>query len=248
MVVFATLTAAPARGQVELSWRVEGKAPERAQVTLSALEQVELVRVDLQYEREVKVKGVPLATLLERLPGDGDLVLAHFSNGMIVPLPDAKGMARLAPFVATSLWVEDGQGAGAWQALPPVAKKEAAGSDVRPIRFEGNKLIISERWHPAVPAKAQAIFAPWEHTNALTNSNASRRRRFVRSSSRGRHPPRSLAEPCSSNDADSVTGLEAKAPPSGGTLSTRCRCTRTAAPSRSSCTCATASQMHQRRG
>jgi cytochrome c5 len=167
MTVGAAPVSQPTSGQIELIWRLDGTS-HREMLTLSTLPQVELVRADLQYDRQVRVKGVALASLIERLPGEGDLVLAHFSNGMIVPLPDAKGMVRLAPFVATSLWVEDEPGSGSWQALPPVSKKGSVGTDVRPIRFDGNKLVISERWHPAVPSKAQAVFSPWEHTNALT--------------------------------------------------------------------------------
>lgn len=161
-------------GSVELSWQVGGKAG-RSEVSLEALPQVELEQADVQYDRTVRFKGVKLAALLEKLPGEGDLVLARFKNGMVVPLPDAEGLERLGAAVATALWVD-----GAWAPLPPVCKPGARERDVRPTRFDDNKLMVKERWHPDVPAPALATFTPWQHANALAGLERTDRDRFSR--------------------------------------------------------------------
>lgn len=151
----------PPAGTLELRWQVGGKA-RRLAVPLEGLTQSEVERTDLQYARPLRFRGVPLSALLAKLPGDGTLVLAHFENGMVVPLPDAKGLERLAPFVATRAWSGD-----AWGELPPASKPGTKDRDVRPTRFAGNKLVLTDRWHPNVPEAAQATFSPWMHVNAL---------------------------------------------------------------------------------
>jgi len=96
LILSAVLSASPvqaptAPGTVELRWQVGGKA-RRLAVRLEGLTQSEVERTDLQYARSLRLRGVPLSALLEKLPGDGTLVIAHFENGMVVPLPDAKGL------------------------------------------------------------------------------------------------------------------------------------------------------------
>ena len=40
-------------------------------------------------------------------------------------------------------------------------------ADARPIFFTGNKIVVAEKWHPAVPEAAQPEFSPWNHTDTL---------------------------------------------------------------------------------
>ena len=90
MLSFA-LVVVLSSSSIEVRWSSAGKV-ERAVVVLDTLSQVEREQADVQYERSLRCKGVPLAQLVGKVQGEGDLVVAHFQNGMVVPLPDAKGL------------------------------------------------------------------------------------------------------------------------------------------------------------
>src|SRR5262249_3936170 len=45
--------------------------------------------------------------------------------------------------------------------------KKGAMADARPIVFHGNKVVVAERWHPAVAPGAQPAFSPWAHVDTL---------------------------------------------------------------------------------
>lgn len=174
MVSFPVLFVVLSSSVVQLRWSAAGK-PEQSVVKLEALPPVEREQHDVQYARKVRSRGVRVAQLIDKLPGDGALVLAHFQNGMIVPLPDAKGLERLGAFVATSVWEDD-----AWTAPPPVYKPGAKDRDVRPIRFEGNKLMVKDRWHPDLKDSALAVFTPWMHVDALVALERTSREAYAR--------------------------------------------------------------------
>ena len=96
------------------------------------------------------------------------LVLLHFHNGMIVPLPfrDARAMKRLDPLIAL------GRSAAAdapyLAEFPPIDRSVEGYADVRQVTFAGNKLVVSERWHPELSAQAIESFSPWQTTSSLT--------------------------------------------------------------------------------
>jgi mono/diheme cytochrome c family protein len=73
---------------------------------------------------------------------------------MAVPLTfrDAAAMKRLDP----------------WLAIGSFAPIRAKGQppEARPITFAGNKIVVAERWHPAVPEGARE-FSPWDHVDSL---------------------------------------------------------------------------------
>lgn len=130
---------------------------------------VDLTRPDAQLGGVRAFRGIPIAELIEGYGPDAssDLALLHFANGMVVPLPfrDAPVMARLAPFVA--------RGMESYRRGPirigrfPALRKKDAYADARPIVFTGNKVVVSDLWHPSVGAAAQAAFSPWAHTDSL---------------------------------------------------------------------------------
>lgn len=159
---------------IELNWQSGGKL-QSSFVVLDTLAQVEREQPDVQYDRVVRSKGVPLAALLAQLPGEGDLVVARFQNGMQVPLPDAEGLERLGAFVAVSVWAD-----GAWAAPPPLYKPGARDRDWRPTRFAGNKLMVTQRWFPGLADPEQAAFTPWLHVNALAGLERTSREALAR--------------------------------------------------------------------
>ena len=136
------------------------------------LETIEIY--DAQYQQAHAYRGIFLGALLERVAPDAgtDLAILHFANGMAIPLPfrDREVMKRLDPFVARGMRAE-ANGPVVNGLFPRITKKEARSdgrADARPIAFTGNKVVVIERWHPAVPAKALGVFSPWVHADTLT--------------------------------------------------------------------------------
>jgi hypothetical protein len=143
---------------------------ERAQsLSLDLLPLVEVERFDAQYGGVRAFRGIRLETVIERFaPGPSlDLAILHFANGMAVPVQfrDAAVMKRLDPFIARGMETHR-KGPIKTDFFPDIPKKGAM-PDVRPIEFHGNKVVVAERWHPAVPPGAQPAFSPWAHTDTL---------------------------------------------------------------------------------
>jgi mono/diheme cytochrome c family protein len=136
----------------------------------SKLALLEVRRRDVQYGDTFTFRGVPLQTLLERggAPAQIDLALLHFANGMQVPYAfrDPELVKQLDLFVAVS--IRRAPGRPFTTAFPPVSRARGGLVDVRPIAFGANKLVVSDRAHPAVPKAAQATFSPWLHVDSLT--------------------------------------------------------------------------------
>jgi mono/diheme cytochrome c family protein len=145
--------------------------PQTVDLDTLPLETVEIY--DAQYQQAKAYRGIFLRALLDRVaPAPGiDLAILHFANGMAIPLPfrDREVMSRLDPFVARGLRAEP-NGPIVNGLFPRITKKEAKAdgrADARPIAFSGNKVVVIERWHPAVPAKALGVFSPWTHADTL---------------------------------------------------------------------------------
>jgi mono/diheme cytochrome c family protein len=135
------------------------------------LETIEIY--DAQYGRAHAYRGIYLRALLERVAPEAgiDLAILHFANGMAIPLPfrDREVMKRLDPFVARGLRAEP-NGPVVNGAFPRIAKQQSKAdgrADARPIKFAGNKMVVIERWHPTVSAKALGVFSPWVHADTL---------------------------------------------------------------------------------
>jgi|APLak6261678615_1056124.scaffolds.fasta_scaffold01097_2 cytochrome c5 len=161
----------PPAGQLIDVWiRPSGDAPRKPiTIDLSTKPKTEVTRDDFQYEgMKAKYRGVSLRALLDTLerPGRTDLALLHFNNGMIIPLPtdDYELMKTLDPFVATELKVND-----LWiTAFPMVTKKGAEGRDVRPLKFQFNKVVVGTNLHPFTSKAAQADgFSPFFFADSL---------------------------------------------------------------------------------
>jgi mono/diheme cytochrome c family protein len=146
--------------------------PEMAPATridLDSLPLVEVERFDAQYGSPGTFTGVPLEALIARIqvPTHADLALLHFANGVVVPLAyrDRAVMKRLQPFVARGMHLPDsGMTLGKFR---PVTSAVRGFLDVPLIEFAGNKLVVAERWHPDVPARAERDLSPWVHVDSL---------------------------------------------------------------------------------
>jgi mono/diheme cytochrome c family protein len=137
---------------------------------LAAGRSMDVVRMDPQYGSDQHYRGVELVSLIQRYepPPEVDTAILHFANGMAVPVPfrDRAVMAKIDAFVVIARRAAPGK--GAWQARLPSIPKPGAVEDVRPITFGGNKIAVQGRWHPMVPAAAEAVFSPWLHVDTLT--------------------------------------------------------------------------------
>ena len=173
-----TAASAPAPSEIELWVRGPGKlvgdeAPrQRSQrVNLDHVHLVTTGRFDVQYGRATTYRGIGLWSLLARFAPEAplDLAILHFANGMAVPLPfrDAAAMKRLAPFVARGMAAAPNQPMQIG-VFPSIPKKDAR-ADARPITFSGNKIIVADKWHPAIADKVQTTFSPWSHTDTLVS-------------------------------------------------------------------------------
>jgi mono/diheme cytochrome c family protein len=145
---------------------------ERVQhVDLDALPLKEVTHVDVQYAGAFPYRGIPLGEVIRLYgPTPGvDLALLHFANGMQIPFAfrDEQWAKRLDPFLARGIRLGPGQPLRVgW--FPNISQAREGFVDVRPITFVGNKLVVSDVAHPAVPAAAQTVLSPWLHADSLT--------------------------------------------------------------------------------
>jgi mono/diheme cytochrome c family protein len=171
----APLKADPGPGRVEIWQRQAGKGAEARKdvraFELDALPLVETRRPDPQYAGWFSYRGVPLQSLLERYapPAGVDLALLHFANGMQVPFAfrDAAYVGRADVFVARAIRPSPGA-AFVVGTFPNISRPREGFVDVRPITFAGNKVVVRDPAHPAVPAAAAGVLSPWMHVDTLT--------------------------------------------------------------------------------
>jgi mono/diheme cytochrome c family protein len=125
-------------------------------------------RYDAQYDRVARYRGVPLRAFLEGFTADEtlDLAILHFANGMAIPFAfrDRTAAARLDPFVARAYKPSRKE---PFTSAFPAIRKEGAVPDPRPTQFSGNKLVVSDRWHPEVAPTTEAAFSPWARADTL---------------------------------------------------------------------------------
>jgi hypothetical protein len=143
-------------------------APAR-RVDLDSLTPTRVERFDAQYGGTRVFAAVPLQALLDQVkaPASADLALLHFANGIVVPLPyrDLAVMRRLQPWVARGMHLADkGMTVGEFD---PITGKVREYIDVPVVKFVGNKVVVAERWHPDVPARAEKDLSPWAHVDSL---------------------------------------------------------------------------------
>lgn len=167
--------AGPVDGRVVDIW-VRGHdarasaAPTRGQSRRLDLDRVPLAtveRYDAQYERVGRYRGTSLSQALRNFSPDAqlDLAILHFRNGMAVPVAfrDRVVMERLDPFIARAL-LSPTKGRLATKPFPPI---ESGPVNRRPIAFSGNKIVVSDSWHPEVAAATG--FSPWARVDTLVS-------------------------------------------------------------------------------
>jgi cytochrome c553 len=137
-------------------------------IDLDRMSATEGVRVDAQYGAARTLRSVPIEAIIHRYapPEDVDTAILHFANGMAVPLSfrSPEVMRRLRPAVARAIKLD-----GNWTAeFPILSRTDTDYFDVRPTRFQGNKIVVAELWHPALLSGTERAFSPWRHTDTLT--------------------------------------------------------------------------------
>jgi len=125
---------------------------------------------DLQYKKSRTYRGFYVADVLKRYkrPKGVDLALLHFGNKLVIPYPlstrgATKKARRLRVFVAVA-W----KGKKKWRyQFPAVRKKDILFRDHRPIRFKGNKVVVTSRWHPHLSKAVAKAINVWRYAGSL---------------------------------------------------------------------------------
>jgi len=149
---------------------------------LKKLKKTTVKLFDIQYGAEKNYRGFWLDTLIAKYPAppSGDLILLHFANGMIIPLP-ADPAARRAQKVFVAL--EIAETPGQWQGdFKTVEKKSLTFKSPLPINFSGNKVVISSKTYTALGSETYAAgdFLPWLQTNSLTGVEYANREAYYK--------------------------------------------------------------------
>jgi mono/diheme cytochrome c family protein len=122
---------------------------------------------DIQVGQKVSYRGIALATLVKnaKAAAGTDLVLLHFENGMLVPIPIGQ-LGRLDAFLALEVCNERGKNCK--NEFEPVSRTAIylESPDPRPIKFTWNKIVVGSLWHPELP-KGDNDFSPWLYINSL---------------------------------------------------------------------------------
>ena len=142
------------------------KRSDRKTILLGQLPQQTVARMDYQYAKSMRYRGVSLAQIVEAYGklGRNDLALLHFSNKMIVPVPLGSGhRPTLDVFVALARWDKAKK---RWLTNFPQLARKPAYRDARPIPFVGNKVVVQSGAHPML-AKTAKGFSPWRHVASL---------------------------------------------------------------------------------
>jgi hypothetical protein len=123
---------------------------------------------DLQYAKDAWFKGVELYSALKQFNGGSnlDLVLLHFQNGMIIPIPRAPSSKFTTKVWIATAWL-DATGKEIPGGFPRTARPGIPQGDRVALIFKGNKLIADGLGHPFVPAEQTKWFSPWAHADSL---------------------------------------------------------------------------------
>lgn len=135
---------------------------------------------DGQYQKEETYKVVRLLDILDLYKptvAGSDLLLLHFQNGMIIPLPldDTTGF-RDKIYVATAIKVEK-----SWTSeFPAVTRNDPVLRDPRPLRFCGNKLVVVKplSFRLAEQNRTLSQFTPWRHVDSLVGVELADKRAY----------------------------------------------------------------------
>jgi hypothetical protein len=132
---------------------------------------------DVQYDKKMSYKATKLIKLIKSAStkSSSDLVLLHFENGMIIPVPlekNFKTFKKLNLMIATQIKID-----GKWQRnFPQIEKINIRYKDPRPNKFSSTKLVAESDWYPLISRESfkqvknnlNNDFSPWLHVNSLT--------------------------------------------------------------------------------
>lgn len=129
---------------------------QRASLEVDSSELIEREIFDIQYRKKVTVRGIDMADLISRYPvkTPGDLILVHFSNGMIVPWPLS---APPRFFLAKEIKTKSGYS----KSFPSLQRNLPDKKDPVPIVFQGNKPIVASPFYDGLnESKTVGGFSP----------------------------------------------------------------------------------------
>lgn len=131
-------------------------------LNLVGLKYDELESYDLQYEKQVKVRGFhvrDLLSLYKPMPENVDVLNLVTKNGMIVPISIARLRKDVQVFIAIEI-LRDGK----WSRDFPesVRPRENDAKEV-PVKFAGNKIVVGKNWRAT-----DTGFTPWRHMDSLS--------------------------------------------------------------------------------
>jgi hypothetical protein len=137
-------------------------------IDLDAMATTEAPLRDVQYGVERRYRFVSVEDILRRYapPPEVDVAILHFANGMAVPVPfrSTEAMRRMRPVVARAAAID-----GKFTAdFPIISRTDTYYFDVRPLRFQGNKVVVAELWHPSLRPGTEKEFSPWRQVDTLT--------------------------------------------------------------------------------
>lgn len=124
----------------------------------------EIKRYDIQYARDVIVRGIPLSRLVSKYPfkNHSDTIILHFTNGMAIPWPVSE---NLPVFLAKSVKTKTGFS----EDFPQLARDIPNQKDPVPLIFSGNKPIVSVAEFPGLDeGKGKKGFSPWKWIESLS--------------------------------------------------------------------------------
>ena len=124
--------------------------------------------LDLQCAKDAWFKGVELYTALKQVNAHPNLnlVLLHFQNGMIIPIPRTPSTKSMTKVWIATAWL-DATGKEIPGGFPRTARPGIAQGDRVALIFKGNRLIANGPGHPFVPAEQTKGFSPWAHADSL---------------------------------------------------------------------------------
>ncbi|MEO6954915.1 MAG: hypothetical protein ABI321_24150 [Polyangia bacterium] len=156
---YVTVYVTNARGERTLTRKVD----------LDTLPTSEWTGTDAQYDRTMRMRGVPLEALWSASSpaADLDLALLHFDDGLLVPVPfrDAAYMKRAVPRVirANTANVKTPMHAGELVALRRPPTRE----DLRPVTLHGNKVVVKDAVLPSMLPSTRGDLWPWRYADSL---------------------------------------------------------------------------------
>ena len=147
---------------------LEISQPSKKNIDFSALTMKTRTLFDIQYQEKRIYRGVYLRDVIRqhRRSEHVNLVLLHFSNGMIVPWM-LRPTPELGPKVFLAFETAPKKDGPFTAAFEPVSNKAEVTMDPRPIKMSGNKIVVSETTYPWLKNTAGDSFTPFMHVDSL---------------------------------------------------------------------------------